>query len=194
MAKRIGRPPKDPASKKGAHVSIRMSAKLREALDNVRCQPDGGGSLSEEIELRLWQSLTIDKKIEARFGGPATAALLQIIAERIMAIETETGGEEKWLDHPFVFGQARVMIDLILDHLQPPGRRTLPKVMRRRHPALLKEVQNIGRHHAMRALTMLEAVMTEPKPSYMAPTEYYKAALPLGRRLGRRTKPKGEAQ
>ena len=93
MTKRIGRPPKDAASKKGTHVSIRMSTKLREALDTARREPEGERSLSEEIELRLWQSLTVDRKIEARFGGPGTARLLQIIAERIMAVEVRLGGE-----------------------------------------------------------------------------------------------------
>jgi hypothetical protein len=155
MTKRIGRPPKDAASKKGTHVSIRMSTKLREALDTARRQPEDERSLSEEIELRLWASLTADKDIEMRFGGKATARLLQIIAERIMAIEIDAGGEHKWLDDRFVYEHVCTMIDVILDHLKPRGRRTMPKVLMRRHPTLLKEVENIGRHNALRALAML---------------------------------------
>src|SRR6516165_4319814 len=45
---RIGRPPKDEAAKKGAQLSIRISAGLRERLDAARQDSETERSLSQE--------------------------------------------------------------------------------------------------------------------------------------------------
>jgi hypothetical protein len=185
---RIGRPPKDQAGAKGAHLSIRMSTKLRERLEAARRQPDSVRSLSEEIEIRLRESFDRDRDIEKRFGGPATARLLEIVAERIVSIETSTGGTDKtgrpilrWFDDRFSYDQVRAMIETVLDYFRPTGRRTIPKAMRW-HASLKKEVENIGRHNALLALASLESAATHSPDSHV-PVMYDKAALPLGRRL-----------
>jgi len=45
---RIGRPPKDEAAKKGAQLSIRISAGLRARLDAARQDSETERSLSQE--------------------------------------------------------------------------------------------------------------------------------------------------
>ena len=162
MSKRIGRPPKDPASKKSAHLSIRMSAKLRGLLQAEAIRhPEEERSLSQEIELRLWQSFTADENIEKRFGGLATARLLSQIANAIAWIEIRCGGENHWLDDRFVYDHVRTMINIMLDHVRPPGRRVVPKLLRR----LKAQDENIGRQEAVRALAMVKAATNEPMPN-----------------------------
>lgn len=178
---RIGRPPKDEGSKKSAHLSFRISTRLRDRLEAEGSK--GERSLSEEIELRLWDSLNADRSIEQRFGGVGTARLLEIIAEGIMATELHAGGEHHWLDDRFVYDQVRTMINFILDHLRPSGRRVIPKSLRQRHPSLRKDVENIGRHSALVALTQLEAATKGELHREPSTVGYYRLAYPLGRRL-----------
>ena len=87
----VGRPRKDEDSRKSAHLSIRISAKVRAALDEARRQPEGKRSLSQEIELRLLQSFEMDEQIKKRFGGNHTYLhFANSTAERIRSIETST--------------------------------------------------------------------------------------------------------
>jgi hypothetical protein len=177
----MGRPPKDDGSKKSAHLSIRISANLRDLLAEARKRPDGEVSLSEEVELRLLESFKKDEDIEKRFGGTGTARLLEILADRILSIEASTTGE-RWFIDRFTFDQVRSMIDIVLDHFKPDGRRTLPKAMRGYPPSLKNEVENLGRHQAVLALALLQSAAAFPKEREI-PALYHKAAIPLGRRL-----------
>jgi hypothetical protein len=193
-----GRPPKDKAARRDARLSVRVSTMLHDMLSAEAAK--NRQTLADEVSLRLWQSFTLERDVEERFGGVATARLLYILAERTRAIEIECGGQDRWLDNPFVFHQVRQMIDTILDHRRPPGRRVLPELMRRRHPSLLKDVENIGRHHALFALNLLDAAASEPPPEVLPPHEYYYATVPLGihkrpsfpRRKKSTTKTKGQ--
>ena len=191
MSKKAGRPPKDSANKRDARLSVRISTALRNKLEDVQREADDERSLSEEVELRLRESFEMDREIEKRFGGPATARLLEMIAERVVSIETSTGGTEepggparlRWFNDRFTYDQVRSMIDVIFDHFKPGGRRTIPKTMRW-HPSLRKDVENLGRHSALLALACLESAKNDPKRIESdVPVLYDKAALPLGRRL-----------
>jgi hypothetical protein len=185
--RKAGRPRKAEDRRKSAHLSIRISAKLRDRLEEARVRPDGEVSLSEEVELRLSESFERDKNIEKRFGGPATAGLLEIVADRIRSIEISTGGIDepegtsklRWFDDRFTYDQVRSMIDVVLDHFKPAGRRTIPKAMRW-HPSLKREVENLGRHSALLALASFEAA---PSKESEVQAMYRKAALQLKRKL-----------
>jgi hypothetical protein len=181
--RKAGRPPKDEGSKKNAHLSVRISSKLRDLLEEARRRSDGEVSLSDEVELRLRESFERDSEIEKRFGGRPTARLLEVLAEHVRSIETSTGGadgELRWFNDRFTYDQVRSMIEVVLDHFKPDGRRMIPKAMRA-HPSLKNEVENLGKHNALLALASMQA-----GPSSKAsgvPALYRKAALPLGRRI-----------
>jgi hypothetical protein len=110
---KAGRPPKDPANRRDTRLSVRISTALRNKLKEASER-----SLSEEVELRLRDSFEMDKEIEKRFGGWATARLLEIIADRIVSIETSTGGTKepggparlRWFSDRFTYDQVRSMI------------------------------------------------------------------------------------
>jgi len=177
MPKKIGRPPKDEATKKGAHLSIRMTAALRHLLDDARRHPEGERSLNQEIELRLWQSFTAQKDAEQRFGGAKTAAFLEVIANRIRSIEVGMGADHHWLDNRFVFEQVRVMLNIVLDHFKPPGRRIMPRLGRLLHPALRKHLDNMGRREAFTMLAMLKIAASDKNlPAELPPVELKRAA------------------
>jgi hypothetical protein len=184
-----GRPPKT-ANKRDTRLSVRISTALRNKLEeaqreaNEEAQRDVNGerSLSEEVEIRLRQSFETETEIEKRFGGVGTSRLLEIVADRIASIEMSSGGLH-WFDDPYVYGQVRAMLEIVLDHFKPGGRRTIPKPMRL-HPSLKGEAENLGRHNALLALACLESAKNDPKRNESdVPVLYNKAALPLGRRL-----------
>jgi hypothetical protein len=179
VQKRIGRPPKDAASKKSAHLSIRISERLRRLLEDERRQPEGELSLSQLIEDRLLESFEIDKTFDELFGGRNTRLILQILAQRIASIEIST--QSSWLDDVYTHSQIRALIGVVLDHLRPVGRRTIPKSMRW-HTSLKKDVQNLGRHNALLALAAIESARDYPSQSDV-PRKYRKAARHLGSRL-----------
>jgi hypothetical protein len=186
---RRGRPRLKKKDRKSEPVGVRLTKELRDRLEDARRQGDAERSLTAEIELRLRESFEREKEIERRFGGPATARLLEIVADRIKSIEISTGGtgepggtpKLRWFEDRFTYDQVRSMIDVVLDHFRPPGRRTIPKAMRW-HPSLKKDVENLGRHSALLALACLESAASFSKESDV-PALYDRAALPLGRRL-----------
>lgn len=182
MTRPRGRPKLKDEEKRSEPVGIRLTKQLRTLLEESQ-QQTGAKSLSQEIEVRLWQSFTADSNIEKRFGGFATARLLEIIANRIGAIEVTAGGEHRWLDDRFTYDQVRTMIGIVLDHLKPRGRRTMPKLWRQLHPSLRRDFENMGQRHALEILAMLAIAMKEPMPDEMPPIAIYRAALPLGRRI-----------
>jgi hypothetical protein len=171
-----GRPPKDTANKRDTRLSVRISAKLRGMLEDARREPEGERSLSDEVSLRLWESFTADEKIAQRFGGPETAALLQIIAGQIGAVQIGTGGEN-WLADRFTFDQVKTMITVLLDGLKPSGKPgVMPAALRRWHPSMRSNAKTAGKRAAMRALEMLEAATHEEVPSELPPRLYFRAA------------------
>jgi hypothetical protein len=186
MPRKAGRPPKDKGSKRTAHLSVRISAMLRGQLEAARHHDEIERSLSDEVAMRLSESFTADQHIEKRFGGADTALLLQILAEKIRAIEVGAGGEHHWLDHRFVFDQVRTMIKILLDRLAPPGRPgAMPEVVRAWHPTLRKHARDLGRWHAQNALSLLDAAGKEGVPHELPPGLYFRAAVLLGPRLRR---------
>jgi hypothetical protein len=178
MAK-LGRPQKDAGSRKSAHLSVRISPKLRDKLETERRQLEGEPSLSRLIEDRLRESFELGKSIDELFGGKKTRQILQIVAERIAGIEIST--QLGWLDDRYTFDQVKSMIDVVLEHLRPAGRRTIPKPMRW-HASLRKDVENLGRHSALLALACIESARDYPKESDV-PRQYGRAALQFGSRV-----------
>jgi hypothetical protein len=175
MTSKRGRP--KTGGRKGVPVGLRFTKELRDRLEDARRAY--GRSLSQEIELRLWDSFTVQEKIEQRFGGHSTSAFLSIVADGIMAIQTFA--DEHWLDNPFVFEQVQKMLDVMLDHRKPRGRPVLPENIRRR-VTLLKadaknllkaDAKNIGQKTALECLIELDAAGNARVPGEFPPPMHY---------------------
>jgi hypothetical protein len=190
VSRQRGRPPLKEKDRKSEPVGIRLTKELRDQLEDARRQGNVERSLTQEIVLRLRESFEREKEIERRFGGWGTARLLEILAERIRSIEISTGGIDqpgkppvpklRWFDNRFTYDQVRSMIDKVVDHFKPSGRRTIPKLMR--EPSLKKDAENLGRYNALLALSSWESAASFSKESDV-PVLYGKAALSLGRHL-----------
>jgi len=61
MPKKAGRPYKDEDLRKSAHLSIRLSAKLRDLLQSEANSHPEGRTFSQEISIRLWESFPKEK-------------------------------------------------------------------------------------------------------------------------------------
>jgi hypothetical protein len=167
---KIGRPPKDAAEKKGVHRSLRMSTQLRDELDRAR--RGSTRSFNEEIELRLERSFALDEQVIKRFGSHGTYALFLMMAEGILLIEHNcVRGDEKqelkvgndhfetthlqpkvsyWLHNGFIFDQVTSLINVMLSHFRPKGRRVKPKHLDKQF------AENIGRQIALYQLQGLQ--------------------------------------
>src|SRR5262245_40561620 len=177
---RLGRPPKHDAAKKSAHLSVRISARLREQLEAARRTAEPERSLSQEIELRLRQSFELDAEIKKRFGGNGTYWVLWLMANAIRHIEHTSGiaitAERHWFDDPFVFDQVVVAIETIFRYLRPAGRAVAPRGL------LAIDAKKLGRQSALLVLANLELARGPPDNQRVG-AAYHDAALPLGRRL-----------
>jgi hypothetical protein len=171
--KKLGRPPKDDAAKKGIQFSIRMHSALRDLLEQARHQ-DGERSLTQEIELRLRQSFELEDQIKERFGGGSTYWVLQLAADTIRNIEIRTG--RKWIRDPYAFEQVVAAITTIFEHFKPKGRAIVPKKLPPRPPA-----KTLGRHLALINLLGVEAANPARDPEKRIAAKYYGAAMPLQR-------------
>jgi hypothetical protein len=196
MPKKAGRPPKDAANRRDTRLSVRISTALRNKLETARLEEDER-SLSEEVEIRLSGSFDMDKTISELFGGKETSLILQILAEQIDAIEALVGGRSdipydparprlgpaklRWFKDPFVYDQVRLMLDTVLQHFKPAGRRVIPKHLLP-YPAAKREVENMGKHFAILALAQIEAARDQGSEVEVR-VQYRRAAHSLGRHL-----------
>jgi hypothetical protein len=145
-----GRPPKSEADKKGVQLSIRMSTRLREELEQARRK--NAASLNEEIGQRLELSFELSK----RFGSPGTYSFCRLVAEGIQLIEHNCSrGEETWLRNRFIFDQVTSLIDVMLDHFKPKGGRAKPKHLNKQF------AENVGKQIALYLLQGLQ--ITNPE-------------------------------
>jgi hypothetical protein len=119
-----GRRPQGNYKGKGKVLSTRITAELREAIEES--SRTNGLSLSQEIEHRLRRSFDEDQSIIKIFGNRRNYAVLRLISSYMAVIHNPTNLEASWLDDPFVFAQLAKAIMVMLDQLRPPGDPTPP--------------------------------------------------------------------
>lgn len=120
-----GRPPGGPHADKAATLTTRIRKDTREALE-VEARK-AGRSLSQEVEVRLRDSLALEARIEkiiAAFGGPETYAFFAMAAHAIKALEL--GPQQKWFDDPYKHAKAGEIIEFLLAQIRPPGEIVAP--------------------------------------------------------------------
>jgi hypothetical protein len=125
VQRKRGRPPGGPHADKAATLTTRIRKDTREALD-VEARR-AGRSLSQEVEVRLRDSLALEARIEKiinAFGGPETYAFFAMAAHAIKALEL--GPQQKWFDDPYRFAKAVEIIEFLLAQIRPPGEIVAP--------------------------------------------------------------------
>ena len=138
-ARKRGRPRKGPSSAKTAVFSTRITPELRAALEKAASK--AGGTLSDEIERRLWQSFAFEKeraKVFAAFGGGQNYAVCRIIAQFMKALASATG--KAWADDPWTYEQFARGIARLLRAWRPAGPSEKPII--RHHSA--EEADRLG--------------------------------------------------
>ena len=105
-------------------LSVRLLPDLYAKL--VQAGEASGRSLSQEIEERLRLSMEFEaerKRLYEALGGAENAAVFQLIAELIKAVEASVFGEGPgtWLSDPWTQTQVVHGIKALLEKLQPPG-------------------------------------------------------------------------
>ena len=112
-----GRPPSGPYEDKRKTLSTRITAGLRECLEEAA--EATGRSLSQEIEFRLEQSFLRETAQYEAFGGEHVDALMRVLGNAVRLIEA-TGGK-KWQEDRETFTRVKVVTEKLLDALGPAG-------------------------------------------------------------------------
>lgn len=122
MAKR-GRKPQGEYANKIATISTRVTADLRQALQQAR--DESGRSLSQEIESRLRRSFDIETNIMDAFGDRRTYAFFRSMGAVVGTLYNPEDPDRFWLDDPYQFEQATRAIKGVLAALRPDGQTEL---------------------------------------------------------------------
>lgn len=118
MAKR-GRKPKGEYPDKVAVLSTRITAKLRQQLEDASTR--SGRSLSQEIESRLSRSFDREEHIKAAFGDRRNYAFCRLISAFVDGLWNPEKPDQFWLSDPYQYNQAVIGIKGLLEHLRPEG-------------------------------------------------------------------------
>ena len=86
--KRRGRPPLAPGIAKRHPLNMRTSKDLRDRLEASASA--SGRSLAQEVEFRIYDSFQHERDIDEIFGGRAIYSLMEMFAEALKIVESET--------------------------------------------------------------------------------------------------------
>jgi hypothetical protein len=122
--KRRGRPPLRPGTTKRSAFNTRLTDELKEKLEAAAHWR--GRSLSEEIELRLGESIADD----GRFGGASTRLFGSFLVAVIADEERKTG--KSWLTDRVTYRRALAAVSAIIGRMGPEPEKEAWKLMDRR--------------------------------------------------------------
>jgi hypothetical protein len=112
---KTGRPPKGPYEGKAEVANFRIRPDTKRLLIEAAAQ--SGRSLSQEIEFQLRRAL-------ASMGGAAaspTYAILQVIGRTLDSLVNYKQPGARWIDDPYLYGQAVKVMSAMFELLRPPG-------------------------------------------------------------------------
>jgi TraY domain len=129
-----GRKPKGEIRGKSHTLTTRITQETRSGLEREAAR--SGRSLSQEIEVRLVNSLHMPEHIEKEWGKPHVYALARLISQLVIGIELSTG--KSWRQDSFTAHAVRAATDIIVARLIPDGPIEVPERVER-------SAQSIGR-------------------------------------------------
>ncbi len=154
--RRLGRPSKSPKPGTRASLGLKVTADIKQRLDEAARA--NGRTQSQETEVRLEQSfrneLLLPQLLDSAFG-PEASGLLMLLGQciRRTEIRTETQlrqTEEEvanWSVHPWTYQQAAEAIEQVLSQLRPSGEVREPHIPATTTPDA-EYMRKIGRHTA----------------------------------------------
>jgi hypothetical protein len=158
-----GRKPQGPFSNKLATLSTRITVELRERLDQETAQRRTARgvtpwSLSQEIELRLRESLELPAELQKAWGPAHIKALAQLVSRVARSVESAVGaypfaddaGDLAWHRNPFTHAAVTAAINMLLAHYKPVGSAQTPPEVKKRAEWIERES---GKEEAARQCT-----------------------------------------
>jgi TraY domain-containing protein len=146
---RMGRPTKAPTPGERNHLGLRVTAELKQRLEQAAER--AGRSLSQDVEMRLERSFDFD----AALGGNRLSKIIKAIAQAMKMAGEEAAEDAKipvatWLSHPYPFDQAVKAALTLLECIRPPGDAAPP--VRVVSEFDLRYLEGTGQRAAWRAL------------------------------------------
>jgi len=135
-----GRKPRGPLKGKSRMLTTRITSEIRAALEDAA--RESGTSLSQEVELRLRDSLKREHK-----RPPDVLALAEAIAQVIEKIQQRTG--KQWREDAWTGQAVRRGIDFLVGHFAAFGEAVTP-------PSVEKAAEKAAEEAAARGLPVIE--------------------------------------
>ena len=115
--KRPGPAPRGEYADKRSVLSTRITADLRDRLENAAKK--SGRTLSQEIENRLRQTFVEEQQMIDRFGSERTARVLQVVANVLEGVRNHENPDAEWLDDRRTFDVGLDAIHWALEAVGP---------------------------------------------------------------------------
>jgi hypothetical protein len=120
---RPGRPRRQPAPAERVGLSLRVTPRVKLALEAEA--EAAGRSLSQEAEIRLEYSFDrqqlFDQVLDLTYGDPHLVALLMTMGEAMRDTLTMIKAEPGWIDDPIAFGQITEAACNVIGAYRPAG-------------------------------------------------------------------------
>ena len=119
VAKRVGRTPRGEFAGKSEVMSVRIRPDTKKRL--VTAAEASGRSPSQEFEHRLRRTFDDDDGVGLVYGDRKTKALMELMGAAIRSIQNFKNSKADWTEDSYLFNQARIAVNGILDLFQPIG-------------------------------------------------------------------------
>ncbi|MCH8862613.1 MAG: TraY domain-containing protein [Proteobacteria bacterium] len=160
-----GRPGRPRTVGERVPLGLRVTPELKAKLDSAA--KDSGRSQSQEVELRLEQSLrsegTLYEALDLAYGRELTAVVLTL-ARALHFTGTRTAfvskfteeGIEKWMSNPYAFDQAISAANVVLEAFRPEGKVEVPTHIALDFSGLTTPPDKLGRDFGKNVLAAVE--------------------------------------
>lgn len=165
-----GRPGRPRTVGERVPLGLRVTPELKAKLDSAA--KDSGRSQSQEVELRLEQSLrsegTLYDALDLAYGRELTAVVLTL-ARALHFSGTRTAfvskfteeGIEKWMSNPYAFDQAISAANVVLEAFRPEGKVEVPTHIALDFSGLMTPLDKLGRDFGKNVLLAVEKTPKE---------------------------------
>ena len=165
-----GRPGRPRTVGERVPLGLRVTPELKAKLDSAA--KDSGRSQSQEVELRLEQSLRSEgalyEALDLAYGRELTAVVLTL-ARALHFTGTRTAfvskfteeGIEKWMSNPYAFDQAISAANVVLEAFRPEGKVEVPTHIALDFSGLTTPLDELGEGYGQNVLAAVEKTPQE---------------------------------